>query len=110
MGTMTRDGYVAVVSLDEEAGLFHGEIVNTRDVLTFQGRSLDELREAFNDTLDDYAAWCAERGRTPERPYSGAVTLDLGPDLHRRLSVTAARLGITLDAFVRDQVERAVSG
>lgn len=110
MGTLTLGGYVAVISLDEQAGLFHGEVVNTRDVLTFQGRSLDELRLAFTDTLDDYAAWCAERGKTPERPYSGAMTLDLGPELHRRLSVTAARLGVTPDAFIRDQVERAIGG
>ena len=39
MTTMTYDGYVATIDLDEEAGLFHGEVINTRDVLTFQGRS-----------------------------------------------------------------------
>lgn len=50
MTTMTYDGYVATVELDEEAGLFHGEVINTRDVLTFQGRTLDELKAAFADT------------------------------------------------------------
>jgi predicted HicB family RNase H-like nuclease len=43
MTTMTHDGYVATIDLDEEAGLFHGEVINTRDVLTFQGRTIDEL-------------------------------------------------------------------
>jgi len=71
MTTMTYDGYVARVELDEEAGLFHGEVINTRDVLTFQGRALDELKAAFADTLADYAEWCRERGKEPERPYSG---------------------------------------
>jgi predicted HicB family RNase H-like nuclease len=37
MTTMTHDGYVARVELDEDTGVFHGEVVNTRDVLTFQG-------------------------------------------------------------------------
>ena len=44
MTTMTYDGYVATIELDEDVGLFHGEVINTRDVLTFQGRTLDELR------------------------------------------------------------------
>src|SRR6201987_2460421 len=44
MTTMTHDGYVARIELDEEAGLFHGEVINTRDVLTFQGRTLAELK------------------------------------------------------------------
>lgn len=108
MNVITLNGYVAAVSLDEEAALFHGEVVNIRDVLTFQGRSLEELRQAFKDTLDDYAAWCIERGKTPERSYSGAVSLDLGPGLHRRAAVTAARA--PLDVFLRDQIERAAVG
>lgn len=110
MSTMSLDGYVAVLSLDDEAGVFHGEVVNLRDVLTFQGRSPEELRLAFRDTLDDYRAWCAERGKTPEEPYTGTVSLKLGPELHRRAAETAARSGVTLDAFIRAQVERAATG
>jgi predicted HicB family RNase H-like nuclease len=68
---MTHDGYVATIELDEAAGLFHGEVVNTRDVLTFQGRTFDELKTAFADTITDYVEWCRERGKEPERPFSG---------------------------------------
>ncbi len=46
MTPMTHERYIATVELDEEAALFHGEVANTRDVLTFQGRTLDELRPA----------------------------------------------------------------
>ena len=81
MTTMTHDGYVARIELDEEAGLFHGEVINTRDVLTFQGRTLDELKAAFADTIADYIEWCGERGKQPERPYSGNFTVRLSPEL-----------------------------
>src|SRR6516164_4151143 len=79
MTTMTHDGYVATIELDEEAGLFHGEVINTRDVLTFQGRTLDELTVAFADTIPDYIDWCRERGKEPQRPYSGNFTLRSPP-------------------------------
>jgi predicted HicB family RNase H-like nuclease len=64
---MQLDGYVAVIEVDEAAGRFHGQVIGTRDVLTFQGRTLDELRCAFADTLADYREWCAARGKTPDR-------------------------------------------
>jgi predicted HicB family RNase H-like nuclease len=106
MTTMTHDGYVATVELDEEVGLFHGEVINTRDVLTFQGRTLDELRAAFADTIADYVAWCRERGKEPERPYSGNFTVRLSPELHRRIATAAARSGKSVNGFVTETLEQ----
>lgn len=106
MTTMHHEGYVATIDLDENAGLFHGEVVNTRDVLTFQGRTLDELRAAFADTIADYVDWCRERGKEPERPYSGAFSLRITPELHRRVAAAAARAGKSINGFVADALER----
>ncbi len=107
MTTMTHDGYVATIELDEEAGLFHGEVINTRDVLTFQGRTLEELKAAFADTIADYVEWCRERGKLPERPYSGNFTVRLSPELHRRIAAAAAREGKSVNAFIAQTLERA---
>jgi predicted HicB family RNase H-like nuclease len=104
---MTCDGYVASIELDEEVDLFHGEVINTRDVLTFQGRTLDELRMAFRDTIADYLEWCRERGKDPDRPYSGNFTVRLPPDLHRRVAVEAAKRGKSVNAFVADALEKS---
>lgn len=106
MTTMHHEGYIATIDLDENAGLFHGEVVNTRDVLTFQGRTLDELRAAFADTIADYVDWCRERGKEPERPYSGAFSLRITPELHRRVAAAAARAGKSINGFVADALER----
>ena len=62
---MTYKGYQARVELDEEARVFHGEVINTRDVITFQGSSVDELQQAFEDSVDDYLEYCAARGEKP---------------------------------------------
>jgi predicted HicB family RNase H-like nuclease len=105
MSTMTHDGYVARVELDEEAGLFHGEVVNTRDVLTFQGRTLDELKTAFANTIADYIDWCRERGKAPEGPYSGNFTVRASPELHRRIAAAAARDGKSVNVFVVSALE-----
>jgi predicted HicB family RNase H-like nuclease len=107
MITMTHDGYVATIELDEEAGLFHGEVINTRDVLTFQGRTLDELKIAFADTIADYIDWCRERGKERQRPYSGNFTVRISPELHRRIATAAARSGKSVNTFVAETLERS---
>ena len=107
MTTMTHEGYLATVELDEDAGLFHGEVINTKDVLTFQGRTPDELRAAFADTIADYIDWCHERGKEPERPYSGNFTVRLSPELHRRVASMAARQHKSINAFVAEALERS---
>jgi predicted HicB family RNase H-like nuclease len=104
---MSHDGYLATIELDEDAGLFHGEVINTRDVLTFQGRTFDDLKAAFADTIADYIEWCRERGKEPERPYSGNFTVRISPELHRRLATLAARSGKSVNTFITEALERS---
>jgi predicted HicB family RNase H-like nuclease len=68
---MEYKGYVGKVEFDDDVGVFHGEVMNTRDVITFQGTSAAELKTAFQDSVDDYLAFCAERGEEPDKPFSG---------------------------------------
>lgn len=104
MNGMEYKGYHATVEYDPDADIFHGEIVNTRAVLTFQGRSVDELKEAMKDTVEDYLDWCAERGKEPDRPYSGKFMVRVPPELHRRLSIEAAKSGKSLNAIVAERL------
>jgi predicted HicB family RNase H-like nuclease len=55
---VTYKGYEAAVHFDEEARVFSGEVINTRDVITFEGESVEELRKAFTDSVEDYIAFC----------------------------------------------------
>ena len=66
--------YTATVEFDDEAGIFHGQVDLARDVITFQGTSVDELRAAFRASIDDYLEWCASDNRAPELPQTFAVS------------------------------------
>ena len=61
-------GYHGEFSFDDEAGIFHGEVVGTRDVITFQGQSVEELHTAFRDSIEAYLDFCARRGTEPDPP------------------------------------------
>jgi len=65
---MEYKGYLSRIEFDDGANIFHGEVINIRDVITFQGKSVDELRQAFEDSVEDYLSFCAERGEEPNKP------------------------------------------
>jgi predicted HicB family RNase H-like nuclease len=58
---MEHKGYLATIEYDDQAGIFHGEILNTRAVITFQGVSVEEMHREMAASIEDYLAWCAER-------------------------------------------------
>ncbi|MEX0794627.1 MAG: hypothetical protein WD045_15935 [Pirellulaceae bacterium] len=47
-------GYLGKVEFDDQASIFHGEVINTRDVITFQAATEAALEQAFRDSVDDY--------------------------------------------------------
>jgi predicted HicB family RNase H-like nuclease len=104
---MEYKGYLARVEFDDEANLFHGEVINIRDVITFQGKSVDELHQALQDSVEDYLEFCTERGEQPEKPFSGRFTVQLSPEAHRRIIFAAERAGKRLDHWVAEVLGRA---
>ena len=105
---MKYKGYTAAVEYDDELGMMTGYVVNTRDQIYFEGRSVDELRQAFEDSVDDYLVFCEEQGLDPAKPFSGSLRLRLAPDLHRDAATTAAARGMSLNAFISEATKVAV--
>ncbi len=54
--------------IDLKSELFHGEVIGlSKDAITFQGKNLAELQEAFKDSVEDYFQWCSKLGEKPEK-------------------------------------------
>ncbi len=97
---MQYKGYTGRVEFDDEADLFHGEVIGLRDVITFQGRTVEQVKRAFRDSVDDYLAFCAKRGEEPKKPFTGKLMLRLPLDLHRKVYVAAKQSGTSLNAWI----------
>jgi predicted HicB family RNase H-like nuclease len=102
-------GYVGVFEFDEDLGQFHGYVVNTQDVISFYGSSVEELRAELKNSVEEYLAFCAEKGRDPEKPFSGNLSIRTRPDIHRRIAIQAARRRVSMNSFVESILEKAVS-
>ncbi|KAF0093608.1 MAG: HicB family protein [Puniceicoccaceae bacterium 5H] len=98
-------GYPGTVRFDAEAGILHGEVLHLKDVVTFQGETVEQVVQAFRDSVDDYLVFCAERGEEPDKPYSGRFVLRVEPEVHRRLATQAANAGKSLNAYVAEKLQ-----
>ena len=100
MNMLTYKGYQGRFDYDSEADIFHGEVLHLRDVITFQGRSIDELKQALADSVEDYLEFCAQKGKIPEKSYSGRFNVRIAPEVHQRIALEAARDGISINSWV----------
>lgn len=104
---MKYKGYIGHVEYDDDAKIFHGEVVGLRDVITFQGKSVEELEQAFKDSVDDYLAWCKKRKEKPEKTFSGTFNLRIPRDLHAQLALQAKAEGTSLNSYIAQTLRRA---
>ncbi len=101
-------GYTGVVQFDDEAMIFHGDVVGLRDVITFQGTTTEQIKKEFEISIDGYLEWCKELGQLPEKPFSGNLSLRIKPDLHAKLTVEAKYAGVSLNNFIDNSLRKTI--
>ena len=106
---MKYKGYCARVEFDHVDEMFHGEVAGTRDVISFEGSSVEELSREFRFSVDDYLTMCAERGEEPDRPFSGKIALRMSPDIHRAAAMAAQAEGKSLNTWLSDTIASSVA-
>lgn len=102
---MQHKGYVGRVEFDSDADIFHGEIVGIRDVITFQGKSVKEIKKAMIDSVEDYLDMCKKHGKEPEKPFSGKLIIRLNSELHRKVACAALSEGKSINKWITETLE-----
>lgn len=106
---MKYKGYVGHVQYDDEAKIFHGDILGIKDVVTFQGTTVEDIEQAFKDSVDDYLAFCKKRGEQPDKPFSGKFNLRIPAELHAGLAAAAKLQGESLNSYIKKVLQRYVA-
>jgi len=103
---MTYKNYVAKVVFDEEANIFHGEVINIRDVITFEGSSVDELKKSFKDSIDDYIDFCISRNEKPNSTLNGFLSLNIPVSNQNLLRNAAKKAGKDFEEWVLEVLNK----
>lgn len=108
MKPMRYKGYPARIEYSDEDGCFVGRVAGIRDIITFHGESVGEVREAFEEALNFYLDSCDERGEPPNKPYSGKLLLRIDPEIHAAVAEAAELSGVSINQWAGEKLSEAV--
>ena len=106
---MTYKGYTANIRLDNEDRMLYGRIAGIRDVIHFEGKSIDEMEKFFKESVDAYLEACKKFGDAPEKPYSGKLHLRMPSDMHAKLAAKADSEGLSLNEKIVETLRQALA-
>ena len=107
MTAMTYKGYAARIEFDAEDEIFTGRIAGIPDVIGFHAETVEELKLAFHEAVDDYVAACEKVGKSPQKPYSGNLMLRVAPEVHSRAALAAELAGKSLNQWSEEVLAKA---
>ncbi|MEN1761696.1 type II toxin-antitoxin system HicB family antitoxin [Anoxynatronum sibiricum] len=102
--TIKYSDYIGTVEYSAEDEVLYGVILGINDSITYEGRSVEELKAAFQEAVDDYLDFCKEIGKNPQRTYKGSFNVRIKPEIHQRVALEAAKKGISLNQFVEQAI------
>jgi len=100
MNYLEYKGYLGTVDFSPDDFVFHGKIHGINDLITFEATDVEGLLSSFHNAVDDYLDLCKRYGKEPEKAYSGQFNVRVDSSLHKKLSLLAAKDGVTLNQCV----------
>ncbi|GHV62766.1 DNA repair protein HhH-GPD [Spirochaetia bacterium] len=97
--------YISSVHFNAEDEVFYGKIEGIDDLVLFEGNTVGELKQAFEDSIDDYIQTCKKYNKDIEKSYKGSFNVRINPDLHKKVTRAAIKMGLSLNQFMQKAVE-----
>ncbi|MCH7881820.1 MAG: type II toxin-antitoxin system HicB family antitoxin [Proteobacteria bacterium] len=109
MNMMKYNGYVARIEYDEEDRILVGHLVGIKDIVGFHGTTVDELENAFHESVDNYLAISEQTGRPAQKPYSGNLMLRIGAETHATVATAAQAHGKSINQWASEILHKAAN-
>ncbi|TSA38235.1 MAG: type II toxin-antitoxin system HicB family antitoxin [Porphyromonadaceae bacterium] len=101
--------YLGSVHFSAEDEVFYGKIEGVDDLVTFEGKTVNELKQAFTEAVEDYDDLCIKTGKSGEKSYKGSFNVRIAPELHREAARKSIELGISLNQLVEKAIRQMIS-
>ena len=105
---LSYKNYNGTVEYSKEDNCLYGKVIGIKSLLSYEGDSVKELEEDFQNVIDTYLEDCKERNIEPEQPYKGTFNVRISPELHRNIAVYAIEHGKSLNAVVEEAIGKMV--
>lgn len=105
---LSYKNYNGTVEYSKEDKCLFGKVVGIKSVLSYEGDSVRELEQDFQNVIDEYLIDCKDRNMEPEQPYKGTFNVRISSELHRNIAVYAIEHGTSLNAAVEEAIGNMV--
>lgn len=108
MNKLHHKGYYGSVEYSAEDDVLYGRVLNINDIVTYEGRTVEEIKVHFADAVEGYLKMCEELGQAPDKPASGKFNVRIDPSLHREAQHKAAVQGVSLNDLVAKALKKYI--
>lgn len=105
---MQYKGYYGSIEIDNEELILYGKLEFIRSLVSYEGESAKDIREAFENAVDDYLQTCEAEGLIPEKPFKGSFNIRIGEELHEKAALVALDKNMRLNEFVKIAIDHEV--
>ncbi len=104
--TIEYNGYIGTIEYSQDDKCFFGKIDMINDLITFEAQNATELEENFKNAVDEYLQTCKELNREPQKAFKGIFNVRTGTELHRLAVQNALKMGISLNSYIKNLIEK----
>lgn len=105
---LSYKNYNGTVEYSKADNCLFGKVIGIKSLLSYEGSSVQELEQDFQNVIDEYLEDCKEQDITPEQPYKGTFNVRISPELHRNIAIYAIERGKSLNAAVEEAIKNMV--
>ena len=102
-------GFIGSVHFSADDNVFFGKIEGINDLVTFEGKSVNELISAFHFVVDEHIKDCEAESIDVDKSYKGSFNVRISPELHRQVATTAKIRGISINKLVNEALQKTIT-
>jgi len=107
MNKLDYKGYYGSIEYSKVDNCLFGKVLGMpNSLISYEGNTAEELYDDFKGAIDDYLAYCKERGIKPKKSYSGTLNIRIPSEIHCRIAKYVENHGTTINSFICDSIER----
>lgn len=108
MKNLTYNEYTGSIEFSKNDNLLYGQVIGIKSLISYEGKTGDELEKDFICAIDSYLSDCKENNEEPEKPFKGSFNVRVSPALHQASALLAKDEKTTLNALVADSLKNTV--
>lgn len=92
--------FIGSVHFSTNDEVFHGKLIGIDDLVTFEWNSVVELKNSFEEAVEDSLELCSNVNKSPNKSYKGTFNIRIKPVLRKQAARRSMELGVSLNQFV----------